>query len=114
MTAYAIAHFRPAEPNPEICAYIESIQATLDPFGGRFLVHGGELDIREGSWPGAVVVIVFPGMAQARAWYDSPAYEEILPLRTRHIAGDVILVPGVPDDYDPAETAARMRAAMAG
>ncbi|PBC86315.1 Uncharacterized conserved protein, DUF1330 family [Streptomyces sp. 2224.1] len=111
MTAYAIAHFRPAAPHPEIFDYIEKIQATLDPFGGRFLVHGSEVEVTEGDWPGTVVVIAFPDLARARGWYDSPAYAEILPLRTRHIDGDVVLVPGVPDGYDPAVTAARLRAA---
>ncbi|GES29129.1 hypothetical protein San01_16160 [Streptomyces angustmyceticus] len=41
------------------------------------------------------------------------AYAEILPLRTRHIEGDVVLVPGVPDGYDPAGTAAKVREAAA-
>ncbi|WP_329144231.1 DUF1330 domain-containing protein [Streptomyces sp. NBC_01456] len=114
MTAYAIAHLRPAGLHPEILTYIETIQATMDPFGGRFLVHGDEAVVKEGSWPGTVVVIAFPDMAQARGWYDSPAYREILPLRTRHMAGDVVLVPGVADGYDPATTAAKLRAAAAG
>lgn len=114
MTAYAIAHLRPADPHPEIVAYIEKIQATLDPFGGRFLVHGAEVEVEEGSWPGTVVVLAFPDMARARGWYASPAYQEILPLRTRHIEGDVVLVPGVPDGYDPARTAAKLRDAAAG
>ncbi|WP_328382639.1 DUF1330 domain-containing protein [Streptomyces sp. NBC_00400] len=111
MTAYAIAHLRPTAPHPEIFDYIEKIQATLDPFGGHFLVHGSEVEVTEGDWPGSVVVIAFPDLARARGWYDSPAYGEILPLRTRHIDGDVVLVPGVPDGYDPAVTAAKLRAA---
>ncbi len=32
-----------------------------------------------------------------------------MPLRTRHMEGDIILVDGVPDDYDPAVTAAALR-----
>jgi uncharacterized protein (DUF1330 family) len=77
--------------------------------GGRFLVHGDEFDLKEGEWPGAVVIIEFPGMAAARAWYDSPAYQEILPLRADHIAGDLILVGGVGPDYDPATMIAKLR-----
>ncbi|MER6839292.1 DUF1330 domain-containing protein [Streptomyces platensis] len=114
MTAFALAHLRPGAPHPEVFDYIERIQATLDPFGGRFLVHGAEVEVMEGSWPGTVVVIGFPDMARARDWYASPAYLEILPLRTRHVDGDVVLVPGVPDGYHPAVTAAKLRAAAAG
>jgi hypothetical protein len=55
------------------------------------------------------VVIGFPGIAEARDWWDSPAYQEIAPLRSRHIAGDIILVEGVPEGYDPTATAKAMR-----
>ncbi|UFR00891.1 DUF1330 domain-containing protein [Streptomyces sp. Go40/10] len=109
MPAYAIAHLQEAAPHPEIAEYIERITATFQPYGGRFLVHAAQHEVKEGSWPGHVVVISFPGIAEARAWWDSPAYQEIAPLRSRHIAGDIILVPGVPEDYDPAGTAKAMR-----
>jgi uncharacterized protein (DUF1330 family) len=113
MPAYAIAHLQEATPHPEIAEYIERIPATFEPYGGRFLVHATQHEVKEGSWPGHVVVIAFPGMAEARAWWASPAYQEIAPLRSRHIEGDIILVPGVPEDYDPATTAKAMREAMA-
>jgi uncharacterized protein (DUF1330 family) len=113
MPAYAIAHLRPAAPHPEIAEYIERITATFRPYGGRFLVHASQHEVKEGSWPGHVVVIAFPGMAEARAWWDSPAYREIAPLRSRHIEGDIVLIPGVPADYDPATTAQAMREALA-
>ncbi|MGW0421359.1 DUF1330 domain-containing protein [Streptomyces sp. NPDC003015] len=113
MTAYAIAHLREAAPHPEIAEYIERITATFEPYGGRFLVHGTQHEVKEGGWPGHVVVIGFPGIAQARSWWDSAAYQEIAPLRSRHIAGDIILVEGVPDGYDPVVTAKAMRDALA-
>ncbi|MEU4316582.1 DUF1330 domain-containing protein [Nocardia sp. NPDC024068] len=112
MTAYAIAHLREAAPHPEIAEYIERLTGTFDPFGGHFLVHMTPHEVKEGSWPGHVVMIGFPGIAEARAWWDSPAYREIAPLRSRHIAGDIILVDGVPAGYDPAATAAAMRASL--
>jgi uncharacterized protein (DUF1330 family) len=112
MPAYAIAHLQEAAPHPEIAEYIERIPATLEPYGGRFLVHVAQHEVKEGHWPGHVVVIAFPGIAEARAWWDSPAYQEIAPLRSRHIDGDIILVPGVPEDYDPAATAKAMREAL--
>ncbi|MEU3718276.1 DUF1330 domain-containing protein [Streptomyces californicus] len=111
MTAYALAHLRPSDSPVEddVLRYIERIQATMEPYGGRFLVHGGKVEVLEGAWPGDVVVVGFPGMAEARAWYASPAYQEILPLRTRHLDGDVVIVPGVGPEYDAVGTAAAMR-----
>jgi uncharacterized protein (DUF1330 family) len=99
MTAYAVAHLRKVTPHPEIGEYLDRVSATLDPFGGRFLVHDSVLDVVEGEWPGHLVVIGFPDMDAVRAWYDSDAYREILHLRTDHIEGDVVLTPGVPDGY---------------
>jgi uncharacterized protein (DUF1330 family) len=112
MPAYALAHLRTPQLNEDVLVYIERIQATLDAFGGRFLVHGTTVEVVEGAWPGTVVIIEFPDLTAARAWYASPAYQEILPLRTRHIEGDTILAEGVPPGYIAARTAAKLRAAQ--
>ncbi|MDT0548097.1 MULTISPECIES: DUF1330 domain-containing protein [Streptomyces] len=112
MTAYVIAHLQEAAPNAEIAEYIERITATFEPYGGHFLVHATRHEVLEGSWPGYAVVIGFPGTAEARAWWDSPAYQEIAPLRSKHIGSDIILVGGLPEGYDAASTAQSMREAL--
>lgn len=112
MTAYGLAHLRPPASLPEqVFEYMERIQATLDPYGGRFLVHGAEVRVVEGGWPGSLVLIEFPSLDAARKWYASPAYREILPLRADHIPGDLILVDGCGPDHDSAALAAKLRAA---
>lgn len=111
--AYAMAHSQSADPRPDIAEYIERIPATFEPYGGRFLVHATEHEVKEGTWPGHVVVIGFPGITEARTWWDSPAYQEVAPLRSRHVEGDIILVEGVPDDYDATATAKAVREALA-
>ncbi|MFF5895969.1 DUF1330 domain-containing protein [Streptomyces argenteolus] len=113
MPAYAIAHLQDAAPHPEIAEYVERLPATFEPYGGSFLVHFTPHEVKEGAWPGSVVVLGFPGIAEARAWWDSPAYQEIAPLRARHIQGDIILVEGVPEGYDPAASARAVREAVA-
>lgn len=113
MTAYAIAHLQEATPHPDLVEYLERIVETFEPFGGAFLVHGTPHEVREGSWPGHVVVIGFPGLTQARSWWESPAYQEIAGLRSRHIPSDIILVDGVPRSYTPAATIQGMREAIA-
>ncbi len=111
MSAYAIAHLHEVAPHPEIAEYMERITATFEPYGGRFLVHGTPHEAKEGTWTGHVVMIGFPGIEEARTWWDSAAYQEIAPLRSRHIRSDVIVVEGVPEDYDPTATAKAMRKA---
>lgn len=113
MTAYAMAHLYDPAPHPEVVEYIERIQDTLDPFGGRFIVHGPEVTVREGEWPGTVVIIEFADRDAAARWYESPAYQAILPLRTDNIEATTLLFDGVPEGYDPRRTAAAMRALLA-
>ena len=110
MTAYAVAHLRSVDQNAEIVDYLRRIDATLDPFGGRFAVHGALPEVLEGEWPGVLVVIAFPDLDAARAWYDSPGYQEILPLRTRNADGVTLLVDGVPDGYRAASFAEKLMA----
>ncbi|MCK7625866.1 DUF1330 domain-containing protein [Streptomyces sp. RS10V-4] len=110
MSAYGFAHLRGRRHHPDILEYLARIQGTLDPFHGRFLIHGPPAEVVEGDWPGTMVLIEFPNLATARAWYASPAYQDILRLRTDHIDGDLVLVEGVGPAYDPSERAAKLRA----
>src|SRR5262245_28314476 len=110
MPAYGFAHLHDRREHPDIVEYLERIQETLTPFHGRFRIHGGRTEVVEGSWTGNMVLIEFPDLATARAWYDSPAYEAIKRLRTDHIDGDLVLVEGVGPDYDPAERARKLLA----
>ena len=111
MTAYVLGHLRTPSSHPDVFEYMERIQATLDPFSGRFRVHGTLPEVLEGEWRGYAVLIEFPSSEHARRWYGSPAYREILPLRTDHIEASVVLVDGVGPDHDSAALAARLRAA---
>ena len=99
MTAYAIAHMRRVTVGPAIAEYLEQIDATLAPYGGRFIVHGGDFEELEGSWPGATIVIEFPDRGQASGWYNSPAYREIAALRTDNSDSDIIVIDGVGPDH---------------
>ncbi|HYE00912.1 MAG TPA: DUF1330 domain-containing protein [Alphaproteobacteria bacterium] len=101
--AYAVARLRDVAMGPEIADYLRRIDATLEPFGGRFLVHGGPVDRLEGGWEGETVVIAFPDAAAAHAWYGSPAYREILPLRLRNAECEAAIVQGVAAGYRAAD-----------
>jgi uncharacterized protein (DUF1330 family) len=99
MPSYAVAHMRQVTMGPAVVEYLQRIDATLAPFGGRFIVHGGEVEVLEGSWPGHLIVIEFPDRGQASAWYSSGAYQEIVALRTDNSESDVIIVDGVSSDH---------------
>ncbi|MBV9490352.1 MAG: DUF1330 domain-containing protein [Verrucomicrobia bacterium] len=99
MSTYAVGHLRKVTRGPAIVEYLERIDDTLKPFEGRFLVHGGAVERLEGPWSGDLIVIEFPDRERARAWYQSRAYQAILPLRTGHSEGEVVLVDTVPPDH---------------
>jgi uncharacterized protein (DUF1330 family) len=99
MTAYAIGRLWDVTVGPDIEAYLAQIDDTLAPFGGHFIIHGGARTVLEGAWAEDLIVIAFPDLAHARDWYESPAYQRILALRTRNSSGDVILMEGVGPEH---------------
>lgn len=109
--AYGVGYLREVEFGQEIMEYIEKIEATMAPYGGRFLVHGGRLTPLEGEWDGDLVIIEFPSIDAAREWYDAPAYQGILPLRTERSISMVALVEGVPEGYRAVDKIAELTGA---
>ena len=103
MTAYAVAVIHETRFGEEIKEYLLRIDQTLAPYSGKYRIHGGPYHRLEGAWSGDIVMIEFPSMEQAQAWYHSAAYQAIRPLRTNNTRGDVFLVEGVPDGHKAAD-----------
>lgn len=99
MPAYAVANIYKMNVNSRIITYLKQIDATLEPYEGRFLVHGKKGEVVEGKGPGLLIIIEFPDLEHARSWYFSEAYQKIQPLRSENSEGEVILVDGVPEGY---------------
>lgn len=112
--AYAIGYLRDVRFGEDIAAYMRAIDATLEPFGGRFLIHGGALSPKEGQWDGDIIVIGFPDREAALAWYDSPDYQAIIPLRTANSEGIVTVVDGVRPGHVATDKLAELLGASAG
>ena len=93
--AYAVAHLRNVVMGDDVVTYLGAIDATLAPFRGRLVLHGGEVEVLEGHWSGDLVMIEFPDRTSAKAWYTSDAYQAILPLRRENADGEVILIDAV-------------------
>lgn len=103
MTAYAVAVIRETRFGNEIREYLQRIDETLEPFSGKYRVHGGPYQPLEGTWTSDLVIIEFPSMEHAEGWYGSAAYQAIRPLRSGHTEGDVFLVQGVPEGHRGAD-----------
>jgi uncharacterized protein (DUF1330 family) len=95
MAAYVIATVS-IKDEARYAQYRAMVPATLQQYGGRFVVRGGAVETLEGDWkPGRVVVLEFADAAAARRWYDSPEYAPAKALRHDTSEGKLILVEGV-------------------
>ncbi|MEW9856314.1 DUF1330 domain-containing protein [Novosphingobium sp. M1R2S20] len=74
----------------------DNASASQEKFGIRPLVVYGASDALEGSNPDGIVMLQFPTVEDARAWYDSPAYQEALAYRKEAADWRVVIVEGLP------------------
>jgi uncharacterized protein (DUF1330 family) len=75
--------------------YRAQAPATIHAYGGRYLARGGAAELLEGDrTPHRVVVLEFPSVERARAWYESEAYRDAKALRQRTSKGSLLLVEG--------------------
>jgi uncharacterized protein (DUF1330 family) len=69
---------------------------AIAKYGGRYLARGGEIQTLEGTWnPKNIVVVEFPSLDQARAWYRSADYAQALEFRDKALSRNLIFVDGV-------------------
>ena len=95
MAAYVIAEIDITNPEG-YKAYTAAVPATVEKYGGRFMVRGGKAQALEGDWSEARrVILEFPSMEAARKWYDSPEYEKPLAIRKANSTGRLLLIEGV-------------------
>ena len=81
--AYYVAEFQVTDPE-SIKPYSAQVESTFKPYSGRYVVRGGVLDVKEGfGAQGRLVMIKFDSLTQAQDWYNSPAYQAIIPIRHR-------------------------------
>jgi uncharacterized protein (DUF1330 family) len=94
MPAYLIGQIRVKDAE-RYAQYRAGVLATIQTFGGRFIVRAPEVEVLEGRHDGRrVVVIEFPSKERLRAWYDSPDYAALKALRLDAADGDLWAVEG--------------------
>lgn len=76
--------------------YKKLTPASLEPFEGKFIVRGGSAETIEGEWqPGRIVVLEFPSVQKAKAWWLSAGYAPAKAIRQSASKTNMILVEGV-------------------
>lgn len=76
--------------------YKKLTPASLQPFEGRFVIRGGATETLEGDWkPGRIVVLEFPSVEKAKAWWSSDLYAPAKAIRQSASVTRMILAEGL-------------------
>ncbi|MEN3292776.1 MAG: hypothetical protein V7642_2029 [Burkholderiales bacterium] len=96
--AYVVAEILVSNPSG-YDEYRKLSTAAAAQYGGQFLVRGGTRVQREGAdeqhndkW--RTVVVEFPSLDQAQAWYDSVEYTRAKEIRLANSIGRLFIVEG--------------------
>lgn len=80
--------------NPELYEeYKKHTFATIQKFGGRFVVRGSKTESLEGDWnPERLVILEFPDVQTAKDWWSSPEYTIAKNIRYRAADSKMLVV----------------------
>jgi uncharacterized protein (DUF1330 family) len=95
VAAYVIADVDVKDP-VRYQDYRKMVLPTITAYGGRFLARGGTVDTLEGPWhPKRLVIVEFPSVERAKAWWASSEYAEAKALRQATSHGSLVVIEGV-------------------
>ena len=88
MAAYLEGNFKVTNVDG-FTEYRNLVGKTIADHGGEYVVADAKSVPMEGAPAHLSVVLKFPDMDALKGWYDSPEYQEILPLRLDNSEGIV-------------------------
>jgi uncharacterized protein (DUF1330 family) len=94
MKGYIIVDVKITDPQ-RYEEYKRLTPGTLAAFEGKFIVRGGHTETLEGDWqPGRVVILEFPSLEKAKAWWSSDRYAPAKAIRQSASITRMIMVEG--------------------
>ena len=95
MPAYVLAQGRVEDPE-KLKQYLAGAGGTLAPHSAKVLVYTESPEVIEGEVTNnRTVLIEFPTMADAKAWYDSPDYAAVRGFRIEGAPGTLVMLEGM-------------------
>jgi uncharacterized protein (DUF1330 family) len=91
--AYLIAQINVTDP-VRYQDYVGPAKGSAEKYGGRYIVRGAPPEVLEGDAPPRFVVIDFPNIEAARAWYHSPEYQAAAAIRREASTGSLFFIEG--------------------
>lgn len=99
MAAYLIVDIAQIHNEADYARYRSMVSPGLENAGGCYLARGGAVGVLEGAWrPGRIVLVRFPSLPAARAWWSSSDYEAAKRLRQSATTTNMIAVEGLPEE----------------
>jgi uncharacterized protein (DUF1330 family) len=95
MAAYIVFTRESTKDAAELGTYMEKVGATLTGHPVSVLAVYGQQEVLEGPEVEGVVILKFPSFAEAKAWYDSPAYRKVREYRFRGAEYRAVIIEGV-------------------
>lgn len=106
MPAYVVALIHAITDAETYKGYVAQVEATLAPYGGRFLARKPDPEPLEGGpAPARAIVLEFPDEQKARAWHASGPYQPVMRMRQSASRGTLLLLPAYPPSEAPREGA---------
>ena len=93
--AYWVNAFRSVRDPEALMAYARLAGPAMQAAGGRFLARGMPAQVYEGGLAQRLTVIEFDSVEQAKAAYESAAYQEALRVLGDAAERDLRILPGV-------------------
>ena len=94
MAAYVIGDIEVTDP-AAFQEYRNRLGATIEQYGGRFVIRGGRVNSKEGEWqPHRLLMLEFPSFEQAERWYNSSEYKPLIAIREKAARTHLIIAEG--------------------
>jgi uncharacterized protein (DUF1330 family) len=95
MSAYVIVEIDIVDP-AGYEEYKQLASATVEKYGGKYIIRGGAVENLEGDWnPKRIVMLQFDSMQRAKEWLNSEEYREPRKMRHRTARTRMVVVEGV-------------------
>ena len=85
--------------------YAVRVTPIIERYGGKYVAVDKAPDVRAGEWPFVrTVIVAYPNYSAAQNWYNSPEYQQIIPIRQRAVDANIVMVRDAQEagiDMDP-------------
>ena len=96
MPAYVVVNVTVHDP-ARYEEYKRLATPTVPADGGRSVARGAPVEVREGGWtPSRLVILEFPTLERARAWWESPEYAPAKAVRQSCADTQLVITDGLP------------------